>query len=113
MQVFIERNDLAGAADAPAIAERVPGGRASLEAVAQLRQQNRETGAEGWMYDKGWKHVASVHGPLMAVAELLDPEFMKDKRKVYAFLDAHPEWLTYDRRKNARSNTHFRFDGSF
>lgn len=46
-----------------------------------------------------FKRVAHLQGPLLDLAMVLDPDFLQDKKKFYAFLDAHPEHCTYDRRK--------------
>jgi hypothetical protein len=71
-----------------------------MDAVSDLREQNRQTGTQGSMFGGGWKHIASVCGPVLAVAELLDPEFLNgnNKRNLYNWLDTHPAYLTYDRR---------------
>lgn len=75
----------------------------AMDAVKDLRQQYRELGTYGWMYGKGWRHVASISGPVLQVAEILDPEFLNghNKRDFYRWIDEHPEYLTYDRRKQA------------
>lgn len=51
-----------------------------------------------------FRRVASfVNVPIFeAIRTLLDPEFMKDKKKFYAFLDRNRQYLTYDRRRSAR-----------
>ena len=102
---FVASNDtLTKATDPLALRHRVPGFSDSMEAVQDLRQQYRETGQDGWLYDKGWKHVASIQGPVLAVAELLNEEFLNGngKRNFYAWLDAHPAYCAYDRRREAK-----------
>lgn len=46
----------------------------------------------------GFFRVASLQGPLLDLATLLDPEFLKNKKAVYAFIDKHRQHCTYDRR---------------
>ena len=57
---------------------------------------------DGTLY-KGseWRRVASLQGPLLDLAQVLDPEFLQNKKRFYAFLDAHRESCTYDRRKQS------------
>jgi hypothetical protein len=43
--------------------------------------------------------VANLQGPLEDLLRAIEPEFLSDKKKFYAWLDAHPEYCTYDRRK--------------
>lgn len=101
MQFWVEGNDtLSKATDPAKLHGRVPGFTDSMNAVSDLREQYRQNGTQGWMYDRGWKHVASIRGPVLKVAELLNPEFLNGngKRDFYAWLDTHPAYLTYDRR---------------
>ena len=67
-----------------------------FEAIAELRKAD-----DGTLY-KGseFRRVASfVNIPLFnAVTKLFDPDFMKDKKKFYSFLDRHRVYCTYDRR---------------
>ena len=53
------------------------------------------------MHERNFRHVASISGPVLQVAELLDPEFLNrhHKRDFYAWLDEHPEYCAYDRRR--------------
>src|SRR5690348_3270578 len=67
-----------------------------FEAIAELRKID-----DGTLY-KGseFRRVASfVNIPLFnAVTKLFEPDFMKDKKKFYAFLDRNKQYCTYDRR---------------
>lgn len=96
MEFFLEKNAVNEATDR--IIAKDPGSETSLAAVHDLRQFYRETGQLEAMSKNGWKHIASVRGPALKVAEILDPELLRNKKRVYAWLDAHPRFLTYDRR---------------
>ena len=112
MRFFVEKNTVLNeATDTNMARVKVPGMDTSLAAVSDLRQQNRETGSQGWMYDKQWRHVASIRGPVLQVAELLDPHFLNrnGKRDFYAWLDNHLEYCTYDRRRGARTGNSMTF----
>jgi len=71
-----------------------------FEGIADLRKLDDGTLHRG----NEFRRVASfVNIPLFAAMNtLLDPDWMKDKRKFYGFLDRNPEYCTYDRRKNRR-----------
>jgi len=71
-----------------------------FQAIKELRGQDDGTLHQG----QGFRRVASlVNVPLTnAYSTVLDPEWMKDKSKFYAWLDRNPEYCTYDRRRNAR-----------
>ncbi len=47
----------------------------------------------------GFRRVASLIAPLEDLAKVIEPDFLLDKRKFYDWLDAHPEYCTYDRRR--------------
>lgn len=51
----------------------------------------------------GFVRVASFVGPLLDLAQVLDPEFLAagGKKRFYKFLDEHKEYCTYDRRRAA------------
>ena len=67
-----------------------------FDAIAELRKLDDGTLHKG----QEFRRVASfVNIPMFnAVTKLFDPDFMKDKKKFYAFLDRHKEYCTYDRR---------------
>lgn len=114
MNFWIEKNStLKKATDPAALVKRIPDMKDSLDAVADLRTQYRQDGTQGWMYGKGWKHVASIKGPVLNVAELLDQEFLNrnGKKDFYAWLDSHPAYCAYDRRKRAKRNDLVTFVG--
>jgi hypothetical protein len=49
-----------------------------------------------------FRRVASfVNVPMFMATKISDPDFLKDKRKLYAFIDRHPEYCTYQRRGRA------------
>ena len=69
-------------------------------AIKELRDQDDGTLHKG----NEFRRVASfVNIPLFhAISTVLDPEFMQDKKKFYAFLDRNKVYCTYDLRRNAR-----------
>lgn len=46
-----------------------------------------------------FKSVASLCLPVERVLWVTNPDFLRDKTKFYAWLDANPQYCTYDRRK--------------
>ena len=70
-----------------------------FEAIKELRDADDGTGHKG----SEFRRVASfVNVPVMMAQKLNDPELLRDKKKFYAFLDRHPEYLTYQRRNGGR-----------
>lgn len=69
-----------------------------FEAISELRKQDDGSLHRG----NGFRRVASfVNIPLFkAASTLLDPEFMQDKKKFYAFLRRNREYATYDIRSH-------------
>ena len=67
-----------------------------FDAIHDLRKADDGTGYKG----QEFRRVASfVNVPMFNQAmKLFDPDFMKDKKKFYAFLDRNREYCTYDRR---------------
>ena len=70
-----------------------------FEAIKELRaldDGNLHRGSE-------FRRVASlVNVPMVMVANLMDPEWMKDKRRFYRWLAKHPEYKTYDLRGGSK-----------
>jgi len=64
-----------------------------FDAIKELRDEDDGTLHKGM----GFRRVASfVNVPLAnAISTVLDPEFMKDKRKFYAWLRRNKEYCTY------------------
>jgi hypothetical protein len=77
-----------------------------FDAIAELR-----TIDDGTLY-KGneFRRVASIVAPLIEVQHILEPDFLRNKRKFYTWLDDNPEYCTYDRRA-ARARTSKAFHG--
>ena len=46
--------------------------------------------------------VASLQGPLETLAQVLDPDWLREKNRFYRWLNKPPQHVTYDRRMNAR-----------
>ena len=68
-----------------------------FDAIKELRDTDDGTGYRG----QEFRRVASlVNVPVLMAQKLVDPDFLKDKKKFYAFLDRHPEYTTYQRRNN-------------
>jgi len=67
-----------------------------FQAIADLRKLDDGTLHKG----NEFRRVASfVNVPLFNKArQLFDPEFMKDRKRFYAFLDRNRQYCTYDRR---------------
>ena len=66
-----------------------------FEAIADLRSQDDGTGHKG----QEFRRVASfTNVPLLMAAKMVEPDFLKDKKKFYGFIDRHPEYVTYQRR---------------
>lgn len=83
--------------------------RPRFEAIAELRQQDDGSLHKG----NGFRRVASfVNIPLSNAAGLLDPQWMKDKRRFYAWLDRgeNKRYCTYDRRGKAGRQQQFERD---
>ena len=67
--------------------------RERFDAIADLRKIDDGSLHQG----NGFRRIASfVNIPLWSGMTLLDPEFMKDKKKFYAFLRRNREYATYD-----------------
>ena len=103
MSFFIQKNE--GAADMfmnpdllMAVAPEYYGPR--FQEIKDLRDLDDGTLHKG----NAFRRVASfVNVPIFsAVSTLLDPEFMKNKKKFYAFVDRNKRYCTYDRRKSSR-----------
>jgi hypothetical protein len=64
-----------------------------FDAIKEMRDADDGTLYKG----SAFRHVASfVNLPMFKAAQLLDPEFMQDKSKFYAFLRRNREYATYD-----------------
>ena len=51
-----------------------------------------------------FRRVANLVGPIEDLLRAIEPEFLRDKAKFYAWLDAHPEYCTYQRRRGRDPN---------
>lgn len=113
MSFFIAPNE--GGADYVAENMRtMPEFQDRYDAIKELKDVDRQglsLSLEDAAKANGFFRVASFQGPVLDLAKLLDADFMKDKRKFYAFVDRHPELCTYDRRKAARPTKIVMSDG--
>jgi len=111
MGFFVEPNQtvLKKVSDPEAWLKRDPTIQDTMRHLAELRAMN----GPGIGAGDSWKKVASVRGPVLDVACCLDEDFLKDKKKFYAWLDSEEgrRWCTYDRRRGANSSRWFRMDG--
>ena len=64
-------------------------------AIAELRNLDKGQLHRG----NEFRRVASLQGSLADFAQVLDPEWLQNKRQFYSWLDSHPQHCTYDRRK--------------
>jgi len=57
-------------------------------------------------YHRGneFSRVANLLGPIEDLLRAIEPDFLRDKKKFYRWLDAHPEYCTYDRRRQRDPN---------
>jgi hypothetical protein len=70
-----------------------------FEAIKELRELDDGTLHRG----SEFRRVASlVNVPMVAVAKLMDPEWLSDKRRFYRWLAKHPEYQTYDLRGGSK-----------
>jgi hypothetical protein len=69
--------------------------------IAEMRNPHEEAGTH--ITKSEWKHVARLQTPLEDAQRVVNPEFLKNKRGFYAWLDRNPQYCTYDRRKGRRS----------
>lgn len=85
-----------------------------FQAIKELRDDS-ETYADVTRVSRadGFVRVASFVGPLLNLAEVLDPEFLAagGKKRFYKFLDEHKEYCTYDRRRDKLANQMTFVDG--
>lgn len=74
------------------------------DAIADLREFDRN-GTLANVHDSakgnGFFRVASLQGPIESLAQLLDPDWMRNKARFYGWLSRHPQHCTFDRRKSA------------
>jgi hypothetical protein len=73
-----------------------------FEAIKELREQD-----DGTLHRKQeFRRVASlVNVPMTAVLRLLDPEWMGNKKKFYAWLKRNPQYKTYDSRGGSKPSS--------
>ena len=79
------------------------------DAIKEIRENQPEIG--GISRHDGFYRVASLQGTLESLANVLNPQWLMDKRRFYAWLDAHPQHCTYDRRREKKPNQVTLIDG--
>lgn len=90
-------SELDKVSDPKTLVERMPYLEDRFDALKELRAID-----DGTKIHRGseFRRVASLVGPIETLMRVTFPEFLADKRKFYQWLDAHPEYATYDRRKH-------------
>lgn len=79
-----------------------PGFADRYDAIKELRdisQQSLIPSVKEAAEANGFFRVASLQGPLEHLGRVLDPDFLKEKKRFYKWLAKHPQHVTYDRRK--------------
>lgn len=70
-----------------------------FQAIADLRASDDGSDHKG----QEFRRVASfVNVPVFLAEKLANPDFLKDKKKFYAFIDRNPQYVTYQRRNGGR-----------
>ena len=77
------------------LVERNPDLADRFDAIKELREIDDGSLHRG----NEFRRVASLLGPIEDLMRVTFPEFLADKAKFYGWLDKHPEYCTYDRRR--------------
>lgn len=97
MKFFIRpsESELDRAVDPAGLVARNPDLADRFDAIKELK------GIDDGSLHRGneFRRVASLMGPIEDLLRVTYPEFMADKAKFYGWLDQHPEYCTYDRRR--------------
>lgn len=113
MNYFVEPND----AMIDAVGERMsknPAFEDRYEAIKELREADRtglSVSVDKAAEVNGFFRVASLQGPLADLAKVLNPDWMKNKKNFYGWLDRNKQHCTYDRRRDAVSKRLTHVDG--
>ena len=97
--------------DTKALVERLPQYQERLDALASIRGMSDDLSTltnYGRMHNGAAgpiKWVASVPLPVMEMALLAEPDLLLNKAKFFAWMDRHPEWMAYTRKRARRSKT--------
>jgi hypothetical protein len=106
MRLLSDPSVLDYASDARRLTERMPKYNQCFDAIADLRAVNDDLATiTNWgrqhASSGGMKRLASIPSSLLSVLLQNEPDFLFDKSKFYAWLDKHPEYAVY-RRKRGR-----------
>jgi len=71
-----------------------------FDAIQELRSMDDGSLHRG----SEFRRVANLMGPVEDLLRAIEPEFLSDKKKFYGWLDKHPEYCTYDRRRTRDPN---------
>ena len=70
-----------------------------FDAIAELRKQDDGTLHRG----QEFRRVASlVNVPMFMASKMIDPDWMKDKKRFYKWLARNPQYKSYDSRGGSR-----------
>lgn len=94
-------------ADSDELVRRLPHYGERFEAVKEIREATDDLSTfSNWGRmvpgDKRLKRVASLPVVVLELALAHQPDLLLNKQKFYAWLDRHPEYYTYHRRKGPR-----------
>lgn len=103
MPFFVEPNEgLDHVTDNMARDERYADRYDAIKELREISQQGLSISPEDAAKANGFFRVASLQGPIKDLAVLLDPEWMKNKKNFYRWLDKHPQHCAYDRRRGRK-----------
>lgn len=94
-------DDLANSDD---LVRKVPGHEEMLDGVREIREASEQLATiSNWgkleAADQNMKRVASIPQYVLQLALVYQPDLLMNKKKFFAWLDRHPEYFTYNRRK--------------
>jgi hypothetical protein len=105
---FVSPETMDAVSDPDSLVKHDPYQAVKFDALKEMRAND-----DGTLY-KGaaFRHVASIQAPLEHVLRLLDPEFMKEKRNFYSWMDRgnNKAYCVYDRRSAASRQAQFERD---
>jgi hypothetical protein len=114
MSFFVMPNTDGGLGIVADAIERKPEFEERFQAIQELRNDSGTRDDIGRVSKRdGFVRVASFVGPVLDLAQVLDPDFMAGgKKNFYKFLDEHKSYCTYDRRKQQLSRNLTFVDGT-
>lgn len=91
--------------DAKILTERIPEWENRFDALQDMRDAYHDVGlitsfGRQLAGSNHWKRVASIPAPLLGQMLEIMPDLLLQKEKFYDWLDKHPEFGTYQRRRH-------------